>query len=75
MAKIIDGKQIASNLNQQTAMRTKKLINNGITPGLAVVLVGDDPASVIYTRNKSRQANHLGFYSVLKNPTHSGRRR
>ncbi|EEU31023.1 tetrahydrofolate dehydrogenase/cyclohydrolase, NAD(P)-binding domain protein [Limosilactobacillus coleohominis 101-4-CHN] len=66
MAKVIDGKQIASNLNQQTAMRTQTLINRGITPGLAVVLVGDDPASVIYTRNKSRQANRLGFYSVLK---------
>ncbi|WP_295728286.1 bifunctional 5,10-methylenetetrahydrofolate dehydrogenase/5,10-methenyltetrahydrofolate cyclohydrolase [uncultured Limosilactobacillus sp.] len=66
MVKIIDGKKIAATLNQETAARTATLRKNGIIPGLAVILVGNDPASEIYTRNKSRQAKKLGFKSVLK---------
>lgn len=66
MVKVIDGKKIAATLNQETAMRTAALKKRGITPGLAVILVGHDPASEIYTRNKSRKAEQLGFKSIMK---------
>ena len=66
VVKILDGKKLAQQLNKQTAQRVAALKDQGIIPGLAVVLVGNDPASLIYTRNKSRQADKLGFKSILK---------
>ncbi|WP_251546250.1 bifunctional 5,10-methylenetetrahydrofolate dehydrogenase/5,10-methenyltetrahydrofolate cyclohydrolase [Limosilactobacillus caecicola] len=67
MAKIIDGKALAAQLNEQTALRVEKLkTQSGLVPGLAVIIVGDDPASVIYTRNKAKKATKLGFKSVLR---------
>jgi methylenetetrahydrofolate dehydrogenase (NADP+) / methenyltetrahydrofolate cyclohydrolase len=60
---LIDGKAIARKINDQTRARVSELKNLGVTPGLAVVLVGDDPASAIYVRNKDRMSQELGLYS------------
>lgn len=65
MATIIDGKQLAKELNKQTQKRAQELIAKGVKPGIAVVLVGDDPASQIYTRNKHRLAERMGLKSDL----------
>ena len=66
MVELIDGKQLAKQLNEEPATRVAALKKRGITPGIAVILVGDDPASAIYTRNKHRKAEKLGMKSVLK---------
>lgn len=66
MATIIDGRKLAADLNAETAQRVAGLKKRGIVPGIAVILVGDDPASVIYTRNKDRKAKKLGIRSILK---------
>jgi methylenetetrahydrofolate dehydrogenase (NADP+)/methenyltetrahydrofolate cyclohydrolase len=64
-ARLIDGKAIAAKLRGRIAEESAKLKDkHGITPGLAVVLVGDDPASQIYVRNKGIAAKELGFHSV-----------
>jgi methylenetetrahydrofolate dehydrogenase (NADP+)/methenyltetrahydrofolate cyclohydrolase len=60
---LIDGKTIAERINEQTRQKVARLKQNGIAPGLAVVLVGDNPASVAYVRNKDRTSQKLGFYS------------
>ncbi len=64
-AKRIDGKakaeQLAESITQQTATL---LSEHGIKPGLAVVIIGEDPASQVYVRNKKRRAESCGFYSV-----------
>lgn len=65
MATIIDGRRLAKKLNEQTAQRVAALKAKGVTPGIAVILVGDDPASLIYTRNKERKAKKLGMNSSL----------
>jgi methylenetetrahydrofolate dehydrogenase (NADP+)/methenyltetrahydrofolate cyclohydrolase len=51
---LIDGKAVAERINQETRLRVERLRQRGITPGLAVVLVGDNPASVAYVRNKDK---------------------
>ncbi len=64
MAHIIDGKAISSQVRAEIAEKTQKLIaEKGITPGLAVVIVGEDPASQVYVRNKRRACTEVGFYS------------
>ena len=60
---LIDGKAVAERINEETRQKTERLRQRGITPGLAVVLVGDDPASVAYVRNKDKTSQKLGFYS------------
>lgn len=60
---LIDGKAVAEQINGQTREKVARLKENGITPGLAVVLVGDNPASITYVRNKDRTSQKLGFYS------------
>ena len=62
-ARIIDGKAIASNLREQLTEDVKKLITDGIRPGLAVVLVGEDPASISYVSAKERDCEKVGIYS------------
>lgn len=63
-AQILDGKKFAAKLNQQTADGIKKLADaRGVRPGLGVVLVGDDPASVSYVTAKERACDALGIYS------------
>ncbi len=64
MATIIDGKQRAHALREQVARETAQRVAAGhAPPGLAVVIVGDDPASQVYVRNKGRQATEAGFRS------------
>ncbi|HLS19329.1 MAG TPA: bifunctional methylenetetrahydrofolate dehydrogenase/methenyltetrahydrofolate cyclohydrolase FolD [Paracoccaceae bacterium] len=64
-AKIIDGKAIAADLRAEVARQVAKLkADHGITPGLAVVLVGEDPASEVYVRNKNRSTVEAGMKSV-----------
>jgi methylenetetrahydrofolate dehydrogenase (NADP+)/methenyltetrahydrofolate cyclohydrolase len=63
-AELIDGRAIAKKVRADIAERAKKLIARGVTPGLAVVLVGDDPASAVYTTAKAKAAEEAGMYSL-----------
>ena len=58
---VIDGKAAAGRLTQKVAARTAELANAGLIPGLAVVLVGHDPASEIYVASKTKQAREAGL--------------
>jgi methylenetetrahydrofolate dehydrogenase (NADP+)/methenyltetrahydrofolate cyclohydrolase len=60
---LIDGKAVAERINEETCQKTERLKRRGTTPGLAVVLVGDNPASVAYVRNKDRTSQKLGLFS------------
>jgi methylenetetrahydrofolate dehydrogenase (NADP+)/methenyltetrahydrofolate cyclohydrolase len=67
-AKIIDGRRIAASLRADCAEQVRDLaVRTGITPGLAVVLVGDDPASAVYVRNKVRACEAVGVRSYSHN--------
>ena len=61
---MIDGKRIAQEVHAETRVAVEALKAQGITPGLAVVLVGDDPASRAYVRSKDKMSKELGIYSV-----------
>ena len=61
MAEIIDGKKIASEIEQDLAIKVRKYTAGGTTPCLAVILVGDDPASKVYVRNKQRTCERVGI--------------
>ncbi|MBR5371116.1 MAG: bifunctional methylenetetrahydrofolate dehydrogenase/methenyltetrahydrofolate cyclohydrolase FolD [Oscillospiraceae bacterium] len=63
MAKIIDGKVIAANVKKQVREEVEKLIAEGKQPGLAVVLVGNNPASRVYVSNKEKDCAECGFKS------------
>ncbi len=64
MAKIIDGKKISLQVREEIKRETEKLVVQfGIKPGLAVVIVGEDSASQVYVRNKIRGCEEVGFYS------------
>jgi len=64
---IIDGKAVAARLTDNLARATKDFhTKTGKTPCLAVVLVGDDPASAVYVRNKGKMAKKIGFTSIQK---------
>ena len=63
-AELIDGRAIAKKIRADVAERAKKLAQGGLRPGLAVVMVGDNPASAIYTAAKSKAAEEAGFYSL-----------
>ncbi len=63
-ANIIDGKAIASAIRAEIGQNVKNMVEKGIQPpGLAVILVGDDPASMIYVRNKKNDCVKVGFYT------------
>jgi methylenetetrahydrofolate dehydrogenase (NADP+)/methenyltetrahydrofolate cyclohydrolase len=62
-AQIIDGKAIAAKRRAQAAERVKELAELGVTPGLAVVIVGEDPASQVYVRMKEKACEEVGVYS------------
>jgi methylenetetrahydrofolate dehydrogenase (NADP+)/methenyltetrahydrofolate cyclohydrolase len=64
-ARIIDGKAIADAFRAEFKLRCDRLIADGLTPGLAVVIVGDDPASQVYVRNKARACEALGMHSEV----------
>jgi methylenetetrahydrofolate dehydrogenase (NADP+)/methenyltetrahydrofolate cyclohydrolase len=59
-ARILDGKAIAQTVRQEVKGRVAELAARGITPGLAVVLVGDDPASHVYVKGKHKAAAEVG---------------
>jgi len=65
-AQIIDGNALAAQLRADVARRTEVLKAKGLTPGLAVVLVGDNPASQVYVRNKVKACSDAGLHSVLE---------
>ncbi|CAM5358370.1 bifunctional methylenetetrahydrofolate dehydrogenase/methenyltetrahydrofolate cyclohydrolase FolD [Eoetvoesiella caeni] len=62
-ARIIDGKALSAAIKADVAQRVEQLKKQGITPGLAVVLVGEDPASHVYVRNKAAACEKAGLYS------------
>jgi len=63
LASILDGTRIAAEIKEEVAAQVKQLTAQGIRPGLAAVLAGNDPASEIYVRNKVRACEQLGIYS------------
>jgi methylenetetrahydrofolate dehydrogenase (NADP+)/methenyltetrahydrofolate cyclohydrolase len=65
-AEIIDGRVIATQIHEETRAEVARLKARGVTPGLAVILVGEDPPSKVYVANKEKMARELGFHSVLK---------
>ncbi len=64
-AQIIDGKQIAASVRGEWKLRAEKLVQSGTTPGLAVIIVGDNPASSIYVRNKVKACSEIGIFSEV----------
>ena len=62
-ARLLDGKEMSENLRAKIADRVSVLAQKGIIPGLAVILVGNDPASEIYVRNKGNGCKEVGIYS------------
>ncbi len=64
-ALLIDGKAIAATYRQELAVRVARLRDRGTLPGLAVVLVGDDPASQVYVRNKALACEATGIHSEV----------
>lgn len=63
VAKVIDGKAVAAIVRQEFKRRADLLIKTGIRPGLAVILVGDNAASKVYVRNKTKACADVGIYS------------
>lgn len=64
-ATIIDGKAVSQKIKEQVKVRVEKLKSQGVTPGLSVVLVGDNSASLTYVKNKQRTCEALGMRSDL----------
>jgi methylenetetrahydrofolate dehydrogenase (NADP+)/methenyltetrahydrofolate cyclohydrolase len=66
MAKLIDGKLISAQIRSEIKEETSAFIKSrGCAPGLAVVIVGENPASQVYVRNKARACEEVGFYSEV----------
>ncbi|MEX1186777.1 MAG: bifunctional methylenetetrahydrofolate dehydrogenase/methenyltetrahydrofolate cyclohydrolase FolD [Gemmatimonadaceae bacterium] len=63
-AELLDGKAIARELRDEVAAGTARLVARGVRPGLAVVLVGDDPASAVYVKSKGKACAEAGMHSV-----------
>ena len=63
MAKLIDGKAVSAKVKAEAAEEVKVLKAGGITPGLSVIIVGDDPASHIYVNNKKKACAATGIHS------------
>ncbi len=69
-AQLIDGKEVAASIISDLEGRIKVLADRGIVPGLAAVLVGNDPASATYVSSKAKKCKKLGMYSeVIQEPT------
>lgn len=65
MNNIIDGKKLAEKIIMKVKAETTKLRNNyKIQPGIAVIIVGNDPASQVYVTSKSKKAEECGFFSI-----------
>ena len=65
-ASIIDGNALSALLRQQVSDKVKSLQTRGVTAGLAVILVGDNPASQVYVRNKVKACEQVGIHSLLE---------
>lgn len=65
-AQLIDGNALSRQLRADVASRVQTLKSRGVTPGLAVILVGDNPASQVYVRNKVKACEDTGMHSVLE---------
>ena len=66
MAQIIDGKAISAKIREEIKEETARFVaKRGYAPGLAVIIVGEDPASTVYVRNKGRACDEVGFYSEI----------
>ncbi len=65
MAKIIDGKKISADIRAEIAEEVIQMKAEGICPGLAVIIVGEDPASQVYVRNKGKACEEVGIYSEI----------
>ena len=65
-AQIIDGKALSAQVRTEVTQRVAALKAQGVTPGLAVILVGDNPASQVYVRNKVKAYTDCGMHSVLE---------
>lgn len=63
MGQVIDGKAVAATVRTEVRTQVARLVERGITPGLATVLVGDDPASQVYVRNKQKACEDVGMRS------------
>jgi len=66
VAQLIDGVALSRQLRADVAAQTQALKARGVTPGLAVILVGEDPASQVYVRNKVKACSEAGLHSVLE---------
>src|SRR5438045_5425472 len=64
MPNLIDGRTIAEKVYVDLRKQIAELRSKGVTPGIAVVLVGDDPASRAYVRSKDKMSRELGLHSV-----------
>ncbi len=64
-AQLIDGKLLSRSVKEQLAKETEELKASGVTPGLAVILVGEDPGSQIYVRNKEKACQEIGIASTV----------
>jgi 5,10-methylene-tetrahydrofolate dehydrogenase/methenyl tetrahydrofolate cyclohydrolase len=67
-AKILDGKSLAAQVRLEVKAKVAALTQRGTRPGLAVVLAGDDPASKVYVRNKTRRAVVIGRSNIVGKP-------
>jgi methylenetetrahydrofolate dehydrogenase (NADP+)/methenyltetrahydrofolate cyclohydrolase len=65
-AQLIDGNALSRHLRTDIAVRAAALKARGVTPGLAVILVGEDPASAVYVRNKIKACSETGIHSVFE---------
>lgn len=64
-AQIISGKAISASIREEIRKEVQQLTERGIRPGLVVILVGEDPASQVYVRNKAKACEELGYYSEV----------
>ncbi|TJY44444.1 bifunctional methylenetetrahydrofolate dehydrogenase/methenyltetrahydrofolate cyclohydrolase FolD [Cohnella pontilimi] len=72
-ANLIDGKKISESIREEILAEVQRLSEKGIRPGLVVILVGDDPASQVYVRNKAKTCEKLGYHSeVMRLPAETG---
>ena len=67
-ARILDGTKLAAEIRAEVAVEVKRLVASGIRPGLAVVLVGHNPASEVYVRGKVKSSEEVGLYSEQHSP-------
>ncbi|WJH34289.1 bifunctional methylenetetrahydrofolate dehydrogenase/methenyltetrahydrofolate cyclohydrolase FolD [Paenibacillus aurantius] len=64
-AEVINGKELVGEIREEIKNEVHQLVQQGTQPGLAVVLVGDDPASAVYVRNKAKACEEAGMYSEV----------